>query len=243
MNIDIQQQVNQESAVRMAASPLADLRSLIADGFTQGIVAGLPRIRADLQARLAKCSDDEEKRVLHYAVRILSGRQEQLAGQLDRRLRRRFDVRLDCPDDAASHTGRFSTAALTLFAELGMLEEFDLEQCVDELREQCRPQLQSLTAHLRKVLCCGSLPEAHNPAFPRVMLRALQDALAHAGCDARARRVAFRACRPLLPPIIIAIYQRANAMFANLERGGLGGFDGRYARARLMASASAAGRH
>jgi hypothetical protein len=85
------------------------------------------------------------------------------------------------------------------------------------LREQCGAELAVLVIHLRKLLGRDSLPESNNPAFPRVLLRALMDALEQVGCNVQTRQAAFRTCAPLLPRMLKRIYARANAMFAAVE--------------------------
>jgi hypothetical protein len=227
---------NARSASHASHAPLAELRAVIASSFATEISAVTPRACTALQDQGNQCADSEEKQTLAGAAHRLTGRQQQMTVQIDRSLRRRFDAKLDSPPDSVSHTGQFSAEALMLIEELGMQEEYELEQCVGQLREQCQTELFRLTISLRRFLDRKSLPESRNPVFPRVLLRALMDSLAHIGFDVRARRAALRVYRPLLPRIITAVYARANAILANSADGGAAAFDTCRRRARPAVS-------
>ena len=196
---------------------LAALRAFLASSLSAEFLAATPQLHAAFHDQFTKSTCTGERDILRYASNVLEGRKEQLAERIDDCLRQRFDAKLDCPVETLSHTGQFSLDAIALMEELGMQEDADLEQCVNQLREQCGVELAILTVHLRKLLGRNSLPESVNPAFPRVLLRALLDAFAEVGCNVRTRQAAFRTCRPLLPGIVKGIYARANAKHAGFD--------------------------
>ena len=219
MNAQLQSTTERKTARLLGNSPISELRAKMASCFAAEIAAVTPEVCAVLQEQFKKCADTEERIILIHLARALASQRDQFAAQIDRRVRYRFDAKFDVSEDASSHTGQFSRDAVLLFEELGMHEEFELEQCVGQLRKECQAELFAMTVMLGKMLGRGLFVESHNPVFPRVLLRALQDALQDIGCDVRARRFAFRAYSPRLAHIIARIYRHVVEAFTQAETG------------------------
>ncbi len=193
---------------------LDNLRMLVASRFAQRVEEALPRVRAHLQENLGKSGKTADKELLRKANIVLAEYQGALGEMIESRLNQRFDEKLDCPEDSISHTGQFSADALLLIEQLGMQEDFELELCVGRLREHCQAELPRIAVALRDLLERQTLPESHNPLFPRVFLRSLLDALHTFECDALTRRAIFRAYCFVLPRIMTDIYAKALKLLA-----------------------------
>lgn len=228
-----------DHAAQVMASSLDDLRDFIARRFATDIAAATPRACAWLQGQAGNCADAGERAALIGAARLLSLERQVLTTRIEHGVRARFDAKKNCPNDTISHTGQFSMDALSLIEELGMQDEFELEHHVGLLRDHCHAELRALSAHLRDLLGRASLPEAQNPAFPRVLLRALMDAIDAIGEndsaeDARVGRAAFRAYGPELCGIVRNLYARANALIDGAGKGVKVEFDDSYGHVKLV---------
>ena len=199
------------------AALIAGLRDLIANSFGEQIAALAPLACDNLHFKYRDCADATEKAILGAAVHQLSNYAQPLRTEIALEFGKRFDAKLNAPDDALSHTGRFSLEALKLMEHLGMHEEFELEQSVEQLRKAVQTELGTLSDKLAGLLGRPSLAESHNPVFPRVFARTLLDALAAIGCEAPVKRVAFRALCPLLAEVLPYVYDQANSL---LDLGG-----------------------
>jgi hypothetical protein len=192
------------------------LRSLVASRFAQLVGKAVPDVRARLLAQLGKSPKFSDKELLRRATRALSLHQADLVETVENRISQRFDDKLHCPEDAISHTGRFSADAMKLFAQLGMEEEFEMELCVGRLREHCQAEMPRLVVALRDLLERQTLPESHNPLFPRVFLRSLLDGLHDFDCDATTCLAIFRAFCAVLPPTFTDVYaQSLKCLYGN----------------------------
>jgi hypothetical protein len=209
-------QKTQETAEeRLPDQNLVDgVRDLLADCYGEQIAALAPLACDSLNAQYRKCTDLADKGALRGAIQVLSKHIQPLRTELARELRARFDAKLNAPDDALSHTGRFSLEALKLMEHLGMQEEFELEQSVEQLKRACQAEMTKLSNSIAQLLIRGPLPESHNPVFPRVLARSLLQALSAIGCDAAVKRSAYRALCPLLVEVAPYLYEQANSMLA-----------------------------
>jgi len=199
----------EHSRIPSQLSLLDNLRNLMASRFAQRVEEALPRVRAHLQEHLGRSTKSTDKELLRKSNAVLAEYQGALGEMIESRFNQRFDEKLDCPEDAISHTGQFSADALLMIEQLGMQEDFELELCVGLLREHCQAELPRVAVALRDLLERQTLPESHNPLFPRVFLRSLLDALHEFECDALTRRAIFRAYCFVLPRIMTDIYAKA----------------------------------
>jgi hypothetical protein len=190
------------------------VRDLLADCYGEQIAALAPIACDNLNAQYRKTTDLADKAALRGAIQVLTKHIQPLRTELARELRARFDAKLNAPDDALSHTGRFSLEALKLMEHLGMQEEFELEQSVEQLKKACQDEMSKLSNSISRLLVRGPLPESHNPVFPRVLARSLLQALSGAGCDPSVKRAAYRALCPLLVEVAPYLYEQANSMLA-----------------------------
>ena len=200
-------------------SSVEDLREFLADFYSTRIATITPMACHILEGKYGKSARAEDKRAMRAAIRVLSGGAELFSAEIGRIFRHRFDAKLNPPLDALSHTGRISIEALTLMRQLGMQEEFELEECVSQIRRQCQTGLFELSVRLRKILGRDMLPESHNPAFPRVFVRTLLDALSAIGCEGRSKQATFQTFAPLLLGMAPDLYAQANALLIRTERG------------------------
>jgi hypothetical protein len=193
---------------------LDNLRNLMGSRFAHRVEEALPRVRAYLQENLGKSGKSADKELLRRATALMIECQDALGELIETHFNQRFDDKLDCPEDAISHTGQFSADALRMIEQLGMQEDFELELCVGRLREHCQAELPRVAVALRNLLERRTLPESHNPLFPRLFLRSLLDALNEFDCDAATRRAVFRAYCFVLPRIMTDIYAKALKLLA-----------------------------
>lgn len=225
-----------DKTISNADPQVAKVRTLLAHDFAKGVSEATPCASARMMEQAASCGSGVEKALFEHVALVLSSHRAQFTMQVDHSVRRRFDDRLDCPADSFSHSGCFSVGAIRLFEDLGMLEELEREQAVGRLRGQFRKELLALTRRMRKLLGRERMPEAHNPVFPRVLLRAFADALANLGFDTRARRLALSVYGPLLDQIIANVYARVIAALTMIPNTATQAIDMRERRPRSAAT-------
>lgn len=194
-----------------AGSPIAPLCAFVAREFAAEFAGGIGQmiatLESDCESAVCSTADDTSRNAIH----VLSGRRDALQAIIQANVCRRFNIKLDSSLDWASPTGQFSRDALMLLNELGMQQEFDIENAVEQVRSFCQPELDALTQRVQEILGWTAIPESRNPVFPRVLLRALMDALEAIDCNPRTRIAVLGAAGPLLDGIFTRVYSRACA--------------------------------
>ena len=217
---DTNHSAEQEGAASVDAVPIvliAALRDLLSESYGEQISALAPLACDGLHAQYRAATDAADKAILRAAIHKLANYAQPLRSEIQRELGKRFDTKMNAPDDALSHTGRFSLEALQLLEHLGMQEEFELERAVERLRAAAQFELNTLSDGIARLLGRNALAESHNPVFPRVFARTLLDSLAAIGCEPQVKHAAFRALCPLLEEVLPYIYEQASSL---LDLGG-----------------------
>jgi hypothetical protein len=190
------------------------VRDAMAAVFSTTVSAGAAGVVAMLEEQVAATPDREKWRPLREAIELLRTVLPGFEGRLRRHVRERFEAKLAPAGDELSKTAMFS---LALVAEDDMQEEIVIGNATRRLRDALAEELFHLTERLAEAIGEGPLPEKRNPAFPRLFVRALLDALAMPGVSAQGRFMAFSAFSPALLAALRAAYQAANGLL--VERG------------------------
>jgi hypothetical protein len=188
------------------------VRDAMASVFSTAVSAGAAGVVAMLEEQVAATPDREKWRPLREAIELLRTVLPGFEGRLRRHVTERFEAKLAPAGDEFSKTAMFS---LALVAEDDMQEEIVIGNATRRLRDALAEELFHLTERLVEAIGQGPLPENRNPAFPRLFVRALLDALAAPGVSAQGRFMAFSAFSPALLAALRAAYQAANVLLVD----------------------------
>jgi uncharacterized protein (DUF2267 family) len=209
--------MNARTATAADRALVATVRDRMAADFARAVAADLPGVLETLQSQLAATPDGERLRTLRAATDLVRAMAGQLADRIERHARQRFDAKLNPGNDPLAQTVRFSAASLAVVADNEVQEEIAIGNSARHLRGAVADGLSDLTQRIGFLLGMRDLPDARNPAFPRVFARALLDALSEATDEVPVRLAAFASFSPAMLNALPAVYQTANTMLR--ERG------------------------
>jgi hypothetical protein len=188
------------------------VRDAMATVFSTTVSAGAAGVVEVLEEQVAATRDREKWRPLREAIELLRTVLPGFEGRLRRHVTERFEAKLAPAADEFSKTAMFSLASLSLVAEDDMQEEIVIGNATRRLRDALAEDLFQLSERLAEAIGEDPLPENRNPAFPRLFVRALLDALAAPGVSAQGRFMAFSAFSPALLGALRSAYKAANGL-------------------------------
>jgi hypothetical protein len=207
-------------------SPITALRDLLATAFAADIAAVSPMVCEILRDEITVHASPSHRALIRNALVVLARQSGELALEVARELRARFDAKIAPGDDPMSKTSRLSIDELSLMDETHLAIDMALDQCAARLRQQTSKEVFQLTARVCMLLGREGLVDAENPILPRVFARSLLDALHTLQLRGEAQLAVFRAFGPALLHIAPDIYQHANNLL--IERGVLAEFNAQY---------------
>ncbi|HXN14888.1 MAG TPA: DUF1631 family protein, partial [Usitatibacter sp.] len=205
---------------------LAEVRDALARAFAEAVSARVPQVLGLLEQQLALTQDQAQWKRLRGAIDLLKGLRADLAARLAKEVTNRFDAKLKPDDPVFGKTARFSRDSLSLVADDQIQEEIALGNASKRLKDAAGDELFALTQRLAVVMGRDTLPDDRNPAFPRILARALLETFATSGGDRTARIAAFAAFEPALLDVVGRVYESVNRLMR--ERGILPDFKRSY---------------
>jgi len=191
---------------------LAEVRDTLARRFADAMAERAPQAVELLEQQESAAQDREQWKPLRAGIALLKGAGAALRESIAREVAKRFDAKLAPGDDAFGKTARFSLDTLSLVADDEVREEIAIGNAAKRLRDQLGEELFTLTQRLAAVMYVENLSDERNPAFPRILVRGLYDALAALEPDASARLAVFAAFGPAMLEVVGGVYQGANRL-------------------------------
>jgi hypothetical protein len=229
------------SARRAAAmaepSPITALRDMLATSYAADVAAVTPEVCEVLRQQMNVLATAAQRDGIRTALVRLARNPEELAIEVAEAFRARFDMKVIPGDDPFSKTSRLSTSGLAQADDTLLKIDLALDQCSARLREQTAAEVFHLTARVAQMVGRDDLEEPENPIVPRVLARALIEALGKMGFDDEQRLAIFKAFGPALLHIAPDLYAHANSLL--VEMGVMANFNARYGRPVIRHAAPA----
>jgi hypothetical protein len=201
---------------------------MLATGLAADIAAVIP-IVCDLMVESVPAPTertDGTKRVpAHEALRREPG---VIALGAARAFRAQFDERLKALTQGRARRVGMLTDKLSLMDESRLGVELAIDQCIARIKEQSAGDVFQLTARMADMLGKPVLDDAANPIAPRVLVRALADALRELDLSSAELLAIFKAFGPPMLHIASDLYRHANELL--VECGVLEDFKAAYGR-------------
>ncbi|MGZ5581875.1 MAG: DUF1631 family protein [Usitatibacter sp.] len=226
------------AAAKAEPSPITALRDLLATAFAADIAAVSPMVCEILRDGIANEASPERRALIRNALVVLARQSGELALEVAREFRARFDAKVLPAEDPMSKASRLPNDDSALTEDSHLAIDLALDQCASRLREQTSSDVFQLTARVCELLGRETLDDAQNPIMPGVFARALLEALRKLNFVGESQLRVFTAFGPALLHIAPDIYQHANNLL--IERGVLSDFNAKYGRPAIRSATARA---